>query len=71
MYVSKEGRTVSTCVYLSGCLDVFTGVIKLDVSVFTSSRFSAAGGFGFCRWRYEHATRGTQILLRGLFIGRT
>ena len=58
-------------VYLSGCLDVFTVVIKLDVSVFTSSRFSAAGGFGFCRLRYERATRGTQILLRGLYIGRT
>jgi hypothetical protein len=61
----------SDSVYLSGCLDVFTVVIKLDVSVFTSSRFSAAGGFGFCRLRYERATRGTQILLRGLYIGRT
>ena len=54
---------------------VFAGFIKLDVSIFSSSRCSAAGGFGFCRLIYEHETRGTQILLRarlrGVNIGRT
>ena len=62
--------TCTPCTYLAAST-VFAGFIKLDVSIFTSSRCSAAGGFGFCRLIYEHAIRGTQILLRGVNIGRT
>ena len=62
MYFSKADSLYMYLVprdYLAAST-VFAGFIKLDVSIFTSSRCSASGGFGFCRLIFEHAIRGTQ-----------